>query len=231
VGRDDHQVKIRGFRIELEEIQAQLAQLDGVKEVAVIAHGDSGEKRLVAYVVQATHNSIKVDEMRTHLASSLPAYMVPSAFVMLDRLPLTPNGKLDRASLLAPESDDFAHREYEPPQGATEQAMVRIWEELLPTERIGRHDNFFDVGGHSLHGMRLIAAIADRFAVSLSVITLFQSPTVKKMSDAVDCLQKEGHMVLVPIDFEEGTLDDDRGEIDQIGCAEYQTPVECSRLS
>ena len=130
LGRNDHQVKIRGYRIELGEIEAQLARHAQVKEAVVVAREDvPGEKRLVAYVT--ARERVSAEELRVHLKAALPEYMVPSAFVVLERLPLTPNGKLDRKALPAPEMQAYASREYEAPQGEVEQMLAGIWQELL----------------------------------------------------------------------------------------------------
>ncbi|MDI9701299.1 non-ribosomal peptide synthetase, partial [Burkholderia cenocepacia] len=151
LGRNDFQVKIRGFRIELGEIETQLALHPGVRDVAVIAREDSpGDRRLVAYLCTRDHSPVDIEALRTHLRGQLPEYMVPAAFVWMEQLPLTPNGKLDRRALPAPDLSALQVREYEAPVGDTEQAIARIWAALLNVEQVGRHDNFFDLGGHSL---------------------------------------------------------------------------------
>ncbi|MGH8294724.1 MAG: amino acid adenylation domain-containing protein [Steroidobacteraceae bacterium] len=158
LGRNDGQVKVRGFRIELGEIETGLKRLDGIKEAAVVARDDAaGDKRLVAYVVPQRPGEIaSVEDWRECLQAALPQYMVPGAFVMLERLPLTPNGKLDRRSLPAPDYRDLAIRAYEPPQGSAEEALAIIWEDLLRVARVGRNDNFFELGGHSLLIVQMI---------------------------------------------------------------------------
>ena len=170
LGRNDFQVKIRGFRIELGEIEARLAELPAVREVVVVAReagqngegafgasgetGTTGDKRLVAYWVAREEVSEAdvptVEALREHLRAGLPAYMMPSAFVKLDAMPLTPNGKVDRKALPAPDADALVTHVYEAPQGPVEEALAGIWQELLGVEKVGRHDNFFDLGGHSL---------------------------------------------------------------------------------
>src|SRR6185312_10991983 len=115
---------------------------------------EPGEKRLVAYVVSReshdTGNVLSVEVLRTHLKPVLPDYMLPSAFVMLERLPLTTNGKLDRRALPAPELGAYGSREYAAPQGEIEGILAGIWQSLLRVERVGRNNNFFELGGHSL---------------------------------------------------------------------------------
>jgi amino acid adenylation domain-containing protein len=150
LGRNDHQVKIRGHRIELEEIEATLQQQAGIREAVVLAREDEpGEQRLVAYVVSECAE-LEVGQLRKQLAESLPEYMLPAAYVRLAALPLTPNGKLDRRALPAPDGSSFGHRAYEAPRGELERALAQIWSDVLGVERVGRHDNFFEAGGHSL---------------------------------------------------------------------------------
>ncbi|KAF9150966.1 hypothetical protein BGX20_005549, partial [Mortierella sp. AD010] len=149
LGRNDHQVKIRGFRIELGEIEARLVEHPLVHEVVVVALGTDDDKRLVAYVVADVVDHL-AQLLRDHLTPILPDYMIPAAFVRLDALPLTSNGKLDGRALPEPERDAFVRNDYGEPQGEIENALASIWVDLLKVERIGRHDNFFMIGGHSL---------------------------------------------------------------------------------
>jgi len=184
LGRNDHQVKIRGFRIELGEIEAQLVQHTQVKEAVVIAREDvPGEKRLVAYVVAAAA-APSVEELRMHLKAVLPEYMVPSAFVLLERLPLTSNGKLDRRALPAPELGAYVSREYEAPQGEVEEILAGIWQGLLKVERVGRHDNFFELGGHSLLIVQLMERLR-RVGLSAEIRRVFESPTLADLAGAL----------------------------------------------
>ena len=160
LGRNDFQVKVRGFRIELGEIEARLREHGSVREAVVAAREDTpGDKRLVAYYTCREGNAgieAEGDELRSHVAARLPEYMVPSAYVRLERMPLTPNGKLDRKALPAPEGDAYAMKRYEEPVGETESALAAVWAEVLKVERVGRLDNFFELGGHSLLAVRLI---------------------------------------------------------------------------
>ncbi|WP_409890455.1 condensation domain-containing protein, partial [Bradyrhizobium sp.] len=175
-------MKIRGFRIELGEIEARLSEHAGVRDVAVIAREDGpGDQRLVAYYVSDA--AIGAEELRGHLAALLPDYMVPSAYVHLERLPLTPNGKLDRKALPAPEGTAFAVQAYEPPQGEIEEAVARIWAELLGVERIGRHDNFFALGGHSLLAVTLVERMR-RAGIAADIRTLFATPSLAALAAA-----------------------------------------------
>src|SRR5207253_317117 len=145
----------RGFRIELGEIESRLSAYPGIREAIVLAREDSpGDKRLVAYYTLYKDlddpDAPTVEALRAHLSASLPEYMVPGAFVSLATLPLTPNGKLDRKALPAPEGEAFARKAYEAPVGPIEHAIATLWTELLQLERVGRADNFFALGGHSL---------------------------------------------------------------------------------
>ena len=181
LGRNDFQVKIRGFRIELGEIEARLASHPAVREAVVIAREDSpGNKRLVAYIVAS--EEIDAAALRSHLSVSMPEYMVPAAYVMLAALPLTPNGKLDRKHLPAPEADAYAASGYVAPEGETETALAAIWSQLLRVERIGRHDNFFSLGGHSLVAVQMISRIRQAFAIEVAISTLFAYPVLLDFS-------------------------------------------------
>jgi arthrofactin-type cyclic lipopeptide synthetase C len=185
LGRNDFQVKIRGFRIELGEIETRLAAHPGVSEAAVVAREDSpGDKRLVAYYTEAAPgtNQVEADALRHHLAAELPEHMVPSAFVRLDSLPVTVNGKLDRDALPAPGSNAFGSRSFEPPVGDTEIALAEIWAELLKLDRIGRHDNFFEIGGHSLLAMRMVARTSASFRKRLTLTLFIQTPTIAHLA-------------------------------------------------
>ncbi|GGG86317.1 hypothetical protein GCM10011585_32780 [Edaphobacter dinghuensis] len=184
LGRNDQQVKLRGFRIELGEIEARLVEYPHLEQAVVVAREEKpGDKRLVAYYSGA--ESLSAERLRNHLASKLPEYMVPSAFVRLDALPLTPNGKIDRKALPAPEGDAYATRAYEPPQGETETAVAEIWKELLHTDRIGRNDNFFELGGHSLLAVRLLSRLQARFELKIDLSTLFENPQLAPFSKRV----------------------------------------------
>ncbi|MFN5568911.1 MAG: non-ribosomal peptide synthetase, partial [Bradyrhizobium sp.] len=184
LGRNDFQVKIRGFRIELGEIEARLSEHAGVRDVAVIAREDGpGDKRLVAYYVSDV--AIVAEELRGHLAARLPDYMVPPAYVHLERLPLTPNGKLDRKALPAPEGAAFAVQAYEPPQGKIEEELARIWEELLGVERVGRHDNFFALGGHSLLVVSLAERIDRQFDLRIGLAAVFSNERLHQLAELI----------------------------------------------
>ncbi|MCC8381695.1 amino acid adenylation domain-containing protein, partial [Xenorhabdus sp. PB30.3] len=185
LGRNDFQVKIRGFRIEPGEIEAQLADCQGVREAVVIAHkADNGEQRLVAYLVSQPDVTLEAAELREQLRSCLADYMLPNAFVMLDAFPLTPNGKLDRNALPAPDLSAVITRDYAAPTGDVEIALAQIWQDLLGLERVGRHDHFFELGGHSLITVSLIEQLRRR-GYSLAVRSVFTTPILAEMAQAI----------------------------------------------
>jgi hypothetical protein len=178
LGRLDEQVKIRGFRIELGEIEAALRQAPGVRDCTVVVREDEiGDRRLVAYVV----GDAEAQMLRDRLRQSLPEYMVPAAFVALERLPLTANGKLDRKALPAPEGDAYARRSYEAPLGEVEAALAEIWGEVLGVERVGRWDHFFELGGHSLLAIKLIGRMR-RAGLYADVRALFTTPVLAELA-------------------------------------------------
>lgn len=184
LGRNDSQVKIRGFRIELGEIEAQLASYPDVTEAAVIAREDSpGNKRLIAYCTGGEH--LDIAALRRHLSERMPAYMVPAAFVRLDRLPLTPNGKLDSKRLPVPRHEDFVSREYEPPRSELEIAIAAIWSELLKVDRVGRNDRFLELGGNSLLTIQVISRLRDTFNVDVPFRALFLGPSLAEFARMV----------------------------------------------
>ena len=188
LGRMDHQVKLRGFRIELGEIEAALAEHEAVEQAVVHCREDRpGDKRLVAYVTWRTGTPACPDRqeclssMRAHLRKSLPDYMIPSAFMVLDAFPLTPNGKVDRKALPAPEA---ATREenFDAPTAPEEVRMASLWSDVLGRMPIGRNDNFFDLGGHSLLATQLLSRLHTTFGVELPLRVLFESPTVASLT-------------------------------------------------
>jgi amino acid adenylation domain-containing protein len=179
--RVDDQVKIRGFRIELGEIEAALSGHTSVAQSVVVAREDApGDKRLVAYVVAASGSSIDAAELRSYLGRSLPEYMVPSAYVVLESLPLSPNGKLDRKQLPAPE---WKSREYEAPVGETETQIAEVFADVLKLEHVGREDNFFELGGHSLLATQVVSQLRQR-GLEVGIRALFMAPSVKGLAAA-----------------------------------------------
>lgn len=179
LGRVDSQVKIRGFRIELGEIEAVLSRHEGVRHAVVTVHENApGDKRLVAYFEKKGSQSLTSSELRAHMEAELPAYMVPSAFIELDRLPLTPNGKIDRKSLpVSPDSRPDANA-FVAPTDPLEQMLTRLWAKTLKVGQVGIHDNFFDLGGHSLLAVRIVIEIEKICHIRLPIATLLEAPTV-----------------------------------------------------
>jgi natural product biosynthesis luciferase-like monooxygenase protein len=189
LGRVDFQVKIRGYRIELGEIEAFLAADAAVREAVVIAREDSpGDKRLVAYLVAAGELDTKA--LRDAVAEKLPSYMVPSAFVVLDRFPQTPNRKVDRNALPAPEQAEVkSSAEYVQPDGEIEQSIATVWREVLNVSKVGMDDNFFDLGGHSLLTVQVHRKLKDAIEAELALTDLFRFPTIRSL---VSFLQSDG---------------------------------------
>jgi natural product biosynthesis luciferase-like monooxygenase protein/amino acid adenylation domain-containing protein len=186
IGRADFQVKVRGFRIELGEIEAALKAHPGVADAVVAAREDgAGGLRLVGYTIAAAGQTVSAEALRAKLSETLPEYMVPGAFVALDAFPLTPNGKLDRRALPAPDLAASAP-EYVAPRGETEQRLAEIWSQVLRAERVGAHDNFFSLGGHSLMAMRVIARIRQVMETELPLRAVFEAPTVAQLAARID---------------------------------------------
>jgi acyl-CoA synthetase (AMP-forming)/AMP-acid ligase II len=181
LGRLDHQVKIRGYRIELEEIEAALAAHPAVREAVVLARTDGGgAPRLVAYVVPLGPRPTETDLVR-YLGTRLPEYMVPARAVCLERWPLLPNGKIDRKALAAPEEDaPFAE-----PQGALEVVLAALWADVLEREAVGRDDDFFALGGHSLSATRLYARLRETLQMTLPLRVLFEQRTPAALAEAL----------------------------------------------
>ena len=185
-GRMDHQVKIRGYRIELGEIEARLREFPGIKECVVTAREISpGRKQLVAYFTTASQlpNPTEfVVQLRQTLQTKLPDYMVPSFFEFLAAFPLTPNGKIDRKALPAPRvAHSSVERPYLTPEGEVETKLAEIWQRILGTERVGRHDDIFEIGGDSLLIFR-IAAHANEASLPLTVRQFFEHRTIAELA-------------------------------------------------
>jgi thioesterase domain-containing protein/acyl carrier protein len=184
LGRVDGQVKVRGYRIELGEIEAALAAHPGVQSCKVLAVEQTpGNKQLVAYAILQGNESLSAEDLKDFLKLSLPEYMVPAQIVFLDSFPLTQNGKIDRRTLPAPTHGNIsAAHEFVPPRTETEKKVAAIWAELLNVEQIGIHDDFFDLGGHSLMAIKALSRIREEFSVDLPLATLLQAPTVAQLA-------------------------------------------------
>jgi amino acid adenylation domain-containing protein len=178
LGRNDHQVKVRGFRIELGEIEAALQACAGVREAMVLARGEGVDKQLVAY----TMGDASPQALREALATRLPGYMVPTAYVQLDTLPLTPNGKLDRQALPDPQASAYGTAPYEAPQGELEAALTEIWIGLLGVTQVGRQDHFFELGGHSLLAVQLVSRMRAKLGVEVPLATVFAQPRLSDLA-------------------------------------------------
>jgi thioesterase domain-containing protein/aryl carrier-like protein len=182
LGRSDNQLKIRGFRIEPEEIEAALLEHPEVRGAAVRAWPDaSGHLSLTAYAVSSTRPSL-----RAFLDQKLPEYMIPPRVVWLEALPLTPNGKVDRNRLPQPEPEEY--RSLSPaPSSEMERRLAALWESVLERKGIGVHDNFFDLGGHSLLVAKLLRRVESEFGARLSMAAVFQAPTIQQFAELLNC--------------------------------------------
>ncbi|MBO9703699.1 MAG: AMP-binding protein, partial [Sporocytophaga sp.] len=189
LGRKDEQVKIRGYRIETGEIESVLQGHPGIALSAVVAQSSGeGDKELVAYLVgKEQDNTLDVSDIRAYLSAQLPSYQVPSHYMQLEALPLTANGKLDKAQL--PSIDGLGtlrSHQYVAPRTQSEKQLAAIWEEILNREQIGVHDDFFDLGGHSLKAIQLMARINKSFDVDLGLPLLFNNPNIESLSNEID---------------------------------------------
>ncbi|WP_158881412.1 non-ribosomal peptide synthetase [Amycolatopsis anabasis] len=181
LGRADDQVKIRGFRVELGEVEAALTALDGVASAAVAARAE--RQQLIGYVVPAPGAGPDPAALRRKLAEALPEHYVPSAFVLLDELPLTPSGKLDRKALPEPDLPDGPGGE---PRNPREEILRGLFADVLGRDRIGVHDDFFALGGHSILATRLVARIRRNLGADLEIRSVFDAPTVAGLARALD---------------------------------------------
>ncbi len=189
LGRLDEQVKIRGYRVELDEISSQLDSHPDVKaSTVVLAEADAGEKKLIAFVVLDPASTANARVLREYLQSRIPDYMIPATFVRVESLPLTTNGKIDRAALPAPNGNTLSEEPYIAPRTPIEQRLAELISPLLRVERVGANDNFFLLGGHSLLGTQLLTRISESFGVELSLLTIFDHPTLSGMSAEIEKL-------------------------------------------
>jgi amino acid adenylation domain-containing protein len=184
IGRWDFQVKVRGFRVDVRQVEKVLGDFDGIRARAVVGKGD----RLIAFYTSQPGTAVQLAELREFLDGRLPAYMVPDAFVLLDAMPQLPNGKLNRRALLEARGELQQTGAYEAPASDTERTLAGIWATVVDAavERIGRQTHFFDIGGHSLSAMRVLARIKDTFRVELGVSELFDEPRLASIAAAID---------------------------------------------
>lgn len=183
LGRVDNQVKLRGYRIELGEIESKLNQYYTVEESIVIVREDKpGNQRLAAYIVNRNNSEIISDDIKQFLRESLPEYMIPSVFIVLDNLPLTPNGKVDRLSLPVPEISKTGSDTYVAPRLPVEEILADIWIKVLGIEKIGVHDNFFELGGDSIISIQIISH-ANQAGLKITPKQIFQFQTIAELSN------------------------------------------------
>jgi hypothetical protein len=198
LGRADDQVKVHGFRIELGEVEACLRGLPQVREALVLKRDGATGECLVAYVTAWPDAELDPDALRDRVRDLLPAYMVPAAIVVLDHLPLNAAGKVDRQALPVVEPVASAQA-YEAPQGPVAEALALAWAEVLGRERVGLHDNFFDLGGTSLSLIRMHRLVEDRLRPGLTVVELFKFPTVGALARRIE----QGAVTAPPVNAED----------------------------
>ena len=219
IGRIDQQVKIRGYRIELGEIEEALGRINAIRSVAVIAREDvPGVKRLVAYVIPQENEEVIAQELKAELKNSLPDYMIPSAFVVMETFPVTANGKLDRKALPKPEVEADGDEKRIPPRNEKEQALADIWREVLNLEEVGVYDNFFELGGDSILSIQ-ITSRAKIAGLHLTTKQIFENQTIAELAEVASEVEAPilaeqglvmGDVILSPIEhwfFEHGFKD------------------------
>ncbi|MCG8317027.1 MAG: amino acid adenylation domain-containing protein, partial [Pseudomonadales bacterium] len=219
LGRADDQVKMRGFRIELGEIEAALTSLAVISDTCVMVKQDqSGNKQLVAYYETPDAVAADIAEVRAKLKQLLPDYMVPAAFMFMERLPITPNGKFDKRALPDPDPDAYLVAEYVGPRNNVEEGLVAIWQDVLEMPQIGIYDDFFELGGHSLLITKVSSRIKEKLNVELPLRTLFEVPTIAALAEIIATVMwqtqpdadsddtESGDVEWDDEDFEEGTL-------------------------
>jgi amino acid adenylation domain-containing protein len=222
LGRIDHQVKIRGFRIELGEIESVLRQHPGITDVVVMAREIGDDRRLVAYLLAEETADLNSTELRDFIRLSLPDYMVPSHFVIMDAFPLSPAGKVDRKALPDPDSSRIAtEADYVAPRTETEETLAAIAAELLAVDQVGVHDNFFELGGHSLLATQFISRVREAFDVDIELRVLFEHPTVAEIAGEIDSRRSESEQVT-------DTIADLLSQLDQMSDDEVKRLLEDS---
>jgi amino acid adenylation domain-containing protein len=195
VGRRDRRVSIRGFRVELAEVESALLQHAAVRAATVVENSklkiqnSKLSEQLTAYVVADDSGRNLISELRAFLAAKLPHYMVPAEFVRVERLPLNPNGKIDYHALPAPRRRRAAQTSFDAPCSATEQTLAAIFAEVLAIERVGRQDNFFHCGGHSLLAAQAAARIRQSLQVGLDLRVFFEAPTVADLAKRLEAMR------------------------------------------
>ncbi|MCP4146335.1 MAG: amino acid adenylation domain-containing protein, partial [bacterium] len=194
LGRMDHQVKIRGFRIELGEIENRLSAYPGITGAVVLAlQREDGDNNLCAYYVVESTQPPESGLLASYLGQYLPAYMIPTLFVKLEKIPLTPNGKIDRKALARSPITGLREQTYQPPRDENEKELAGIWTEILgtPQEEIGIDDDFFQIGGHSLKATRMAARIHKHFNIKLTLSEIFKTPTIRALTNTIKGKKKD----------------------------------------
>jgi amino acid adenylation domain-containing protein len=201
-GRTDQQVKVRGYRIELGEVESALRDLPAVRDAVVVAQeARGGGKRLVAWIVPLEGQEPTAGELRGALQDALPEYMVPAAFAFLAELPVTPGGKVDRRAVARMEAEETRPDlgiDFAAPRSQVEEMLVEIWRDLLGMEKIGVHDDFFQLGGHSLLVAKLASRVRQAFHVELPMVEVFKTPTVADLAAAVERAERAEEVPELP---------------------------------
>ncbi|MCB2380574.1 phosphopantetheine-binding protein, partial [Hymenobacter sp. BT635] len=201
VGRFDDQVKVRGYRVELGEVQHALLQLPGIGQAAVVAATNEGTTELVAYVVAANGQKVEEATVRTQLQAQLPAYMVPSAVLVLAALPVTANGKLDTKALPVVGQQRAAGRDYQAPQGEVEEQLAAVWSSVLRREPVGRQDNFYDLGGDSIKSILVVSRLRQK-GYSVEVADILSYPILSELAQRAVKLTRQISQVQITGDGE-----------------------------
>jgi amino acid adenylation domain-containing protein len=205
LGRGDYQVKIRGQRLELGEVETIIREHAAVKECVVTARGDQpDEKYLAAYIVLVAGQTLEISELRDFVGNRAPNFMIPSTFMFMDSIPLTPNGKIDRLALpdpLAVSSNKQTSRDLsKEPNNHIEHVIAGIWKDLMKLDYVGIHDNFFDLGGHSLTVVRLFSRLEQEFGIRLPAMTILRAPTIAELAEQLKNSQTASEpQALIPI--------------------------------
>ena len=198
LGRIDFQIKIRGFRIELGEIESRLLQHEAIREAVVVSKKHNDDSYLCAYIT--TKKAVQISEVKEHLSKDLPEYMVPAFFVHLDELPLSPNGKADRKALPSPDFSHIIRTTYEAPVNETEEALSKIWRQILDIREVGVTENFFQIGGDSLHAIALVSEVHRTFDVDMPVSEIFRLKTIRRMAEVVSESDKDKYCPIPVLD-------------------------------
>ncbi|HKP45903.1 MAG TPA: amino acid adenylation domain-containing protein [Pyrinomonadaceae bacterium] len=185
LGRTDNQVKIRGFRVELEEIEQAIRAHAGISDVVVLATDEAGDHRLNAYMVVKSESQLTASDVRQFLIDRLPTYMVPARFAFVENIPVMPNGKTDRRALLSFDQPEPLDETFVAPQTPLQESIAEIWANVLRVNQPGIYDNFFELGGHSLMAAKLISNLRRQLNVELSLIDVFQAPTISKLATLI----------------------------------------------